>query len=81
MLLASHQGKCIRFQTTEVRVFKGRDSTGVRGIRLDGERQRHLHVDSDAMPTSTARPAIPTLRGEMAAEQMRSAWPPPSSIS
>ena len=27
-------GKAIRFPTTEVRVFKGRDSTGVRGIKL-----------------------------------------------
>jgi len=27
-------GRAIRFPTTDVRVFKGRDSTGVRGIRL-----------------------------------------------
>src|SRR5581483_4938652 len=27
-------GKCIRFAVTDVRVFKGRDSTGVRGIKL-----------------------------------------------
>jgi DNA gyrase subunit A len=35
VLLTARGGKCIRFQVTEVRVFKGRDSTGVRGIRLD----------------------------------------------
>ncbi|HSV29203.1 MAG TPA: DNA gyrase subunit A, partial [Candidatus Omnitrophota bacterium] len=37
VLLATRQGKAIRFQVTDVRVFKGRDSTGVRGIRLDGD--------------------------------------------
>jgi DNA gyrase subunit A len=34
VLLASRGGKCIRFPTTEVRVFSGRTSTGVRGLRL-----------------------------------------------
>ena len=34
VLLVTSQGRAIRFPTTEVRVFKGRDSTGVRGIRL-----------------------------------------------
>jgi len=34
VLLATHTGMCIRFPVTDVRVFKGRDSTGVRGIRL-----------------------------------------------
>ncbi len=33
--LTSAQGQCIRFPVSEVRVFKGRDSTGVRGIRLE----------------------------------------------
>ncbi len=33
-LLTTAMGKAIRFPTTDVRVFKGRDSTGVRGIRL-----------------------------------------------
>ncbi|MBS0563435.1 MAG: DNA gyrase subunit A [Proteobacteria bacterium] len=34
VMLVTGTGRAIRFQTTEVRVFKGRDSTGVRGIRL-----------------------------------------------
>ncbi len=34
ILLAANGGKCIRFPVIDVRVFKGRDSTGVRGIRL-----------------------------------------------
>ncbi|MBS0360089.1 MAG: DNA gyrase subunit A, partial [Proteobacteria bacterium] len=34
ILLTTALGRCIRFATDEVRVFAGRDSTGVRGIRL-----------------------------------------------
>ncbi len=38
ILLTTALGRCIRFATEEVRVFAGRDSTGVRGIRLaDGD--------------------------------------------
>ncbi len=50
VLLAAHGGKCIRFPVSEVRVFAGRSSMGVRGIRLaDGDRVVSLsilrHVD------------------------------------
>ena len=34
VMLVTALGRAIRFPTTYVRVFKGRDSTGVRGIRL-----------------------------------------------
>ena len=34
VLLATAKGKCIRFPTTDVRVFAGRASIGVRGIKL-----------------------------------------------
>ncbi|MCR5875934.1 DNA gyrase subunit A [Phenylobacterium sp. J426] len=34
ILLTTALGRCIRFAVDEVRVFAGRDSTGVRGIRL-----------------------------------------------
>ncbi len=34
VLLTTRGGKCIRFSVTDVRVFKGRESTGVRGIKL-----------------------------------------------
>ena len=36
-LLTTRAGKCIRFPVSDVRVFKGRDSTGVRGIKLAGD--------------------------------------------
>ncbi|MFO1167701.1 MAG: DNA gyrase subunit A [Rhodoblastus sp.] len=35
VLLTTAQGQCIRFAVPEVRVFKGRDSMGVRGISLE----------------------------------------------
>jgi DNA gyrase subunit A len=34
VLLTTALGRCIRFPVDEVRVFAGRDSTGVRGVRL-----------------------------------------------
>jgi len=34
VMLVTALGRAIRFPATEVRVFKGRDSTGVRGVRL-----------------------------------------------
>jgi DNA gyrase subunit A len=37
IMLVTSGGRAIRFRTTDVRVFKGRDSTGVRGIRLLGD--------------------------------------------
>ncbi|MFO1165576.1 MAG: DNA gyrase subunit A [Paracoccus sp. (in: a-proteobacteria)] len=52
VMLITDSGRAIRFQTTDVRVFKGRDSTGVRGIRLsNGDRVvsmsviRHFEAD------------------------------------
>jgi DNA gyrase subunit A len=35
VLLTTAEGQCIRFPVTDIRVFKGRDSMGVRGIRLE----------------------------------------------
>ncbi len=50
VLLATRNAKTIRFPVPEVRVFKGRESTGVRGVRLaDGDEVISLsilrHVD------------------------------------
>ncbi|WP_347138679.1 DNA gyrase subunit A [Paracoccus sp. SSK6] len=52
VMLVTDSGRAIRFPTTDVRVFKGRDSTGVRGIRLaNGDRVvsmsviRHFEAD------------------------------------
>ncbi|MDI6026286.1 DNA gyrase subunit A [Corticibacterium sp. UT-5YL-CI-8] len=37
VLLTADTGQCIRFSVTDVRVFKGRDSQGVRGIAMGAE--------------------------------------------
>ena len=54
IMLVTNSGRAIRFPTTEVRVFKGRKSTGVRGIRLQGDDRvvsmsviRHFDATSD----------------------------------
>jgi DNA gyrase subunit A len=55
ILLSGRRGKCIRFSVIDVRVFKSRDSVGVRGIRLIGDDEliamsilRHADYESDA---------------------------------
>ena len=35
VLLTTAQGQCIRFEVTDIRIFQGRNSVGVRGIKLD----------------------------------------------
>ncbi len=37
IMLAAKSGKCIRFPVADLRVFVGRNSTGVRGIKLGGD--------------------------------------------
>ncbi len=37
VLLTTARGMCIRFPVDDIRVFAGRTSTGVRGIRLEGD--------------------------------------------
>ncbi|MFD3189245.1 DNA gyrase subunit A [Sedimentitalea sp. HM32M-2] len=45
VMLVTNSGRAIRFPTTDVRIFKGRDSTGVRGIRLlNGDRVVSMSV-------------------------------------
>eukprot|EP00913_Durusdinium_trenchii_P005292 g4938.t1 len=39
VLLTNAGGRCIRFPVTDVRVFSSRNSTGVRGVKLDGKDQ------------------------------------------
>ena len=53
VLLTTRGGKCIRFAVTDIRVFKGRESTGVRGIKLvsgDEIVSLALLAHSDATP-------------------------------
>jgi DNA gyrase subunit A len=54
VFLTTALGQCIRFRATDVRVFAGRNSTGVRGIRLGTDDRvismgilRHIDVTSE----------------------------------
>jgi DNA gyrase subunit A len=37
VLLTTAQGQCIRFEVNDIRIFQGRNSVGVRGIKLDDD--------------------------------------------
>ena len=58
ILLTTALGRCIRFATEEVRVFAGRDSTGVRGIRL---------AEGDSVISMAILRAVPATPAERAA--------------
>ncbi len=63
VLLTTALGRCIRFSTTDVRVFKGRDSTGVRGINLgDDDHVISLSILGHFEATSPERVAFLKMR-------------------
>jgi DNA gyrase subunit A len=77
VLLTTSGGQAIRFQVDEVRVFKGRDSTGVRGISLaDGDRVIAMAVINHFDATSEERAAYlkmsRAVRGEVDGEDTAS---------
>ncbi len=55
ILLSTAAGQCIRFPVSDVRVFKGRDSTGVRGIKLDGDKLISMAIIRHMVATSEER--------------------------
>jgi len=63
VMLFTAGGRAIRFPTTAVRVFKGRDSTGVRGIKLgDGENVVSMSIIRHFEATSEERIAYLKMR-------------------
>ena len=65
VLLATYLGMCIRFAVTDVRLFSGRTSSGVRGIRLmDGDRVLSLSVLVHSDATAEERKAYLRLANE-----------------
>ncbi|MBX9757664.1 MAG: DNA gyrase subunit A, partial [Beijerinckiaceae bacterium] len=70
VLLTTANGHCIRFQIRdEVRVFKGRDSMGVRGINLaDGDRVISLAILRHLDATGDERVAFLKMRRAVAGE-------------
>jgi DNA gyrase subunit A len=82
VLLTTANGQCIRFPVTDVRVFKGRDSMGVRGIALGPGEQvislailRHIEADTGErlaylkMRRAVAGDVSPEANGEAAGEE------------
>jgi DNA gyrase subunit A len=58
VLLTTALGRCIRFSVDEVRVFAGRDSTGVRGVRLaDGDKVMSMAILRQVQATPDERRA------------------------
>ena len=67
VMLVTNSGRAIRFPTTDVRVFKGRKSTGVRGIRLNaGDRVVSMSVIRHFEATPDERAAYLKMRRLMA---------------
>ena len=63
VMLVTALGRAIRFPTTDVRIFKGRDSTGVRGIRLaPGDRVVSMSVIRHFEATPEERAAYIKMR-------------------
>ncbi|KPL55295.1 DNA gyrase subunit A [Prosthecomicrobium hirschii] len=74
VVITTALGQCIRFPVTDVRVFKGRDSMGVRGIALGDEDQvismtviRHFEAVADERIAYLKRSRA--LRGEVDAAE------------
>ncbi len=69
VLLTTTKGQCIRFKVDEVRVFKGRDSMGVRGINLaEGDRVIALSILTHSDATPAERAAFQKMRRAAAGE-------------
>ncbi|WP_296578465.1 DNA gyrase subunit A [Phreatobacter sp.] len=69
VLLTTAQGQCIRFAVPEVRVFKGRDSMGVRGITLgDDDRIISMAILRHFEAVSEERSAYLKMRRAIAGE-------------
>ena len=71
VMLAAKSGKCIRFPVTEVRVFVGRNSTGVRGIKLnDKDEVVSMSILEHCDATSEEREAYLKMKRQMSGEEL-----------
>jgi len=74
VLLTTARGQCIRFAVGDVRVFKGRDSMGVRGIALEkGDSVISLAILNSFDATPAERSAYLKQRRAMAGEPVEEA--------
>ena len=77
VLLTTALGQCIRFAAEDVRVFKGRDSMGVRGVTLgDGDSVISMAILREFDATSEERTAYLKMRRAMAGEASEEAAGP-----
>ena len=77
VLLTTAAGQCIRFQVDDVRVFKGRDSMGVRGVSLaEGDSVISLAILKRFDATGDERAAYLKMRRAMAGETTEEASEP-----
>src|SRR5262249_36316340 len=77
VLLTTALGQAIRFPVTEVRVFKGRDSTGVRGLSLgEGDRVISMaiihHFEAESAERAAYLKMSRAVRGEGESEETAS---------
>jgi DNA gyrase subunit A len=69
VLLTTAEGQCIRFAVGDVRVFKGRDSMGVRGVNLaEGDAVISMTILREFEASSEERAAYLKMRRAMAGE-------------
>ncbi|MGV6840126.1 MAG: DNA gyrase subunit A, partial [Planktomarina sp.] len=66
VMLMTDSGRAIRFPTTDVRIFKGRDSTGVRGIKMTDDRVVSMSVIRHFEATPDERAAYLKMRRAVA---------------
>jgi DNA gyrase subunit A len=70
VLLTTAKGQCIRFAVPDVRVFKGRDSVGVRGLSLaEGDRIISMAILRHVEATSEERAAYLKMRRAVEGDQ------------
>ena len=70
VLLTSAQGQCIRFEMSDIRVFKGRASDGVRGIRLDdGDKLISMSIIKHFEATAQERAAFVKMSRAVAGDE------------
>src|SRR6201999_367954 len=70
VLLTTHGGQCIRFPVTDVRVFAGRNSVGVRGISLaDGDSVISMSILGHSEADPEERAAYIKMRRAIAGEE------------
>ena len=69
VLLTTAQGQCIRFAVNDIRIFQGRNSVGVRGIKLDdGDKVISMAILRDVEATAEERQAFVKMSRAVAGE-------------